>query len=156
MPSWNAAAGRGCPLSTWDAQKLARLRELQRLQTEQTRRAAARSYDLAARYLYDPAAWARDVVVWPAGSALTDYQEETLEQLPRRRRVALRGPHGLGKSTTAAIAVWWLATTRDACRIDWKVITTASAWRPVRKSGLLRALTRTLTPRLAARAIKAA
>lgn len=69
------------------------------------------------------------MLAWPAGKSLTSYQAEILGELPTRRRVAVRGPHGLGKSSLAAITVLWFATTRDAVGIDWKVITTASAWR---------------------------
>lgn len=69
------------------------------------------------------------MLYWPPGSSLVDYQGEILTELPRRRRVAVRGPHGLGKSCIAAIVVLWFATTRDLAGIDWKVLTTASAWR---------------------------
>ena len=47
--------------------------------------------------------------------------------LPSKRRVAVRGPHGLGKTALSAWVVWWFALTRDG--EDWKIITTASAWR---------------------------
>jgi hypothetical protein len=81
------------------------------------------------RYLYDPAGWARDCIDWRAGGCLTAYQQDVLAALPVKRRVAVRGPHGLGKSGLAAITVLWFATTRDAAGYDWKVLTTASAWR---------------------------
>lgn len=81
------------------------------------------------RYMYDPVAWAHDMVDWPDGAGLTAYQEEVLAALPGRRRVAVRGPHGLGKTTLVSIAVLWFASTRDAAGIDWKIPTTASAWR---------------------------
>lgn len=80
------------------------------------------------RWRYDPAAWAREVIDWPEGG-LTPYQEDAVTMLARHRRVAVRGPHGLGKSTTAAATVLWFATTREAAGLDWKIITTASAWR---------------------------
>lgn len=86
----------------------------------------------ARRYLYDPVAWAHDVIDW-RGGGLTGYQEEILAALPARRRVAVRGPHGLGKSGLAAVTVLWFSTTRDAAGIDWKVLTTASAWRHLTK-----------------------
>lgn len=79
--------------------------------------------------MHDPVAWAHDAIIWPAGTSLATYQGEILGELPARRRVALRGPHGLGKTGIASIVVLWFATTRDAAGIDWKVITTASAWR---------------------------
>ncbi|UQA95630.1 hypothetical protein [Streptomyces halobius] len=81
------------------------------------------------RYMYRPAAWAREVLDWPEGQGVTPYQGDVLDALPPRRRVAVRGPHGLGKTGTAAWVVLWFATTRDAAGVDWKVLTTASAWR---------------------------
>lgn len=39
----------------------------------------------------------------------------------------MRGPHGLGKTALSAWATLWFSLTRDG--EDWKVITTASAWR---------------------------
>jgi hypothetical protein len=63
------------------------------------------------------------------GDGLTDYQEETAAQLPRRKRVAVRGPHGLGKTGLASLVVLWFAITREQAGLDWKVLTTASAWR---------------------------
>lgn len=60
---------------------------------------------------------------------LPSYQREVLDAIAAKKRVALRGPHGLGKSFIGAIAVNWFATTRDLAGDDWKIITTASAWR---------------------------
>lgn len=77
------------------------------------------------RWMYCPACWARECLA----VKLTKYQTEVLDQLPYRLRVALRGPHGLGKSFLGSVVVLWFATTRDLAGIDWKVITTASAWR---------------------------
>lgn len=115
--------------SQWDLLKLARLRELSRLQAEKTRREKTAAAKIARRYLYDPIAFANDAIDWPEGEGLTAYQGEIIGELPVRRRAAVRGPHGLGKSCIAAIVVLWFATTRDAAGIDWKVLTTASAWR---------------------------
>ncbi|MFD9351608.1 hypothetical protein ACFWCO_23605 [Streptomyces diastaticus] len=81
------------------------------------------------RYMYDPVGWARDCIAWQPGEGLTAYQEDALGAIPTRRRVAVRGPHGLGKTGMSAIGVLWFATTREAAGIDWKVIMTASAWR---------------------------
>lgn len=79
--------------------------------------------------MYDPVGWARDCIAWEPGEGLTPYQGDILGALPAQRRVAVRGPHGLGKTMQAAIVVLWFASTRDAAGIDWKVIMTASAWR---------------------------
>jgi hypothetical protein len=80
-------------------------------------------------WLYDPVGFARDAIAWPPGHQLTSYQAEILAHVPTERRVAVRGPHGLGKSTANALAVLWFAVTRDAAGIDWKCPTTAGAWR---------------------------
>jgi hypothetical protein len=119
----------GSETDSWAALKLERLRELQRLQAEASRRRATRAQRSAVRYLYDPVAWAHDIIDWPRDAYLTTYQSEILAELPVRRRAAVRGPHGLGKTGIASLVVLWFATTRDACGIDWKVLTTASAWR---------------------------
>jgi hypothetical protein len=83
-----------------------------------------------ARYRDKPALFAAEGIVWAPGEGPADYQLEILEQLPQRRRVAVRGPHGLGKSALAAWAILWFAITREGTPgEDWKVVTTASAWR---------------------------
>lgn len=77
------------------------------------------------RWMYSPVTWAKDCLA----VNLTGYQSEILDAIPVRRRVAIRGPHGLGKSFIGAVAVNWFATTRELAGVDWKIITTASAWR---------------------------
>jgi hypothetical protein len=77
------------------------------------------------RWRDSPVAWAHDCL----NVRLAGYQGEILDAVPRERRVAVRGPHGLGKSFSGAILVNWFATTRDLMGKDWKIITTASAWR---------------------------
>jgi hypothetical protein len=79
-----------------------------------------------ARWWDSPTAWAADCL---PEVRLARYQREVLDALPVKRRVAVRGPHGLGKTMQAAVAVNWFATTRELAGKDWKVITTASAWR---------------------------
>lgn len=78
-----------------------------------------------ARWRDSPVAWADECL----NVKLTGYQAEVLNALPTHKRIALRGPHGLGKSFLGAILVNWFATTRDLAGRDWKIITTASAWR---------------------------
>lgn len=78
------------------------------------------------RWKNSPVAWAHDCL---PGIDLAPYQAEVLDALPREHRVAVRGPHGLGKSFKGSILVNWFATTRDLMGVDWKIITTASAWR---------------------------
>ncbi|NEC03424.1 hypothetical protein [Streptomyces anulatus] len=96
-----------------------------RLTSRRTQKAARR----AIRFMYDPVGWAREVIDWRDGQGLTAYQADALGLLPKKRRLAIRGPHGLGKTGMAALTVLWFATTRDAAGIDWKVLVTASAWR---------------------------
>lgn len=79
-----------------------------------------------ARWWNSPVAWAHDCL---PGVSLAPYQAEVLDALPVKRRVAVRGPHGLGKSFKGALLVNWFATTREMRGVDWKIITTASAWR---------------------------
>lgn len=96
-----------------------------RVRAQQGTRAARR----VVKYMYDPVGWARDVINWGPGEGLTGYQNDVIASVPVHKRVAARGPHGLGKTGMASIAVLWFAATREAAGVDWKVITTASAWR---------------------------
>jgi hypothetical protein len=93
---------------------------------ERLSRASARKLNL---YLHDPVAFINDCIEFPEGYDLTPYQAEAMELLVEHRRLAVRGPHGLGKTTTAALLVHWFALTRDALGIDWKIPITAGAWR---------------------------
>jgi hypothetical protein len=78
------------------------------------------------RWWASPAAWAADCL---SAVDLAPYQREVLDALPVQRRVALRGPHGLGKTMQGSILVNWFAITRELRGVEWKVITTASVWR---------------------------
>lgn len=84
-------------------------------------------------YLHDPVGWTRRFVFWRDGQTLAPYQDDVLADMVTHGRVAVRGPHGLGKTTDEALAVLWFATTREAAGIDWKAITTAGAWRQLEK-----------------------
>lgn len=77
-----------------------------------------------AQFFDDPVGWVAEYVDF---GGLTPYQEEVLAQLPVMGRVSMRSPHGCGKSALAALTVLWFSITRDGK--DWKIITTASAWR---------------------------
>lgn len=72
------------------------------------------------------------MIVWPEGRGPTAYQDEALGETVARGRGAVRGPHGLGKTTIAALLVLWFAETREILgRLhdeDWKAGTTAGAW----------------------------
>lgn len=109
--------------------------QLDRLQRIRTLKQAERAQEAAEarRYLYDPVGWIDRFLFWQPGQSLTDYQNEIVGSLVRHKRVAVRGPHGLGKTAVAAGTILWFATTREQAGIDWKVLTTASAWRHLTK-----------------------
>lgn len=86
-------------------------------------------------YYGDPVGFARNCLTWPEGQFITPYQQDVLTMLGRpqgggvhRSRVAVRGPHGLGKTCVASVAVLWFALTREAAGVDWKVACTAGSW----------------------------
>ena len=78
-------------------------------------------------YYYDPVAFIHDCFWWPSGQRSADYQDEICSMIIEKKRVAARGPHGPGKTALAAWLTLWFSLTRDG--EDWKVVTTASAWR---------------------------
>lgn len=80
-------------------------------------------------YYDDPVGFVHNCIRWDKGKGPTTYQERNMRLLIENGRLAVRGPHGLGKTTTNAWTVLWFALTRDARGVDWKVLTTASAWR---------------------------
>lgn len=105
--------------------KLERLQVLRGLQ-----RKASKIRHGVTQYYDDPVAFAFDCIDWgDDNDGLTQYQCDILTTLQQKKREAVRGPHGLGKSTVAAVAVLWFALTRDAAGVDWKAVTTAGAWR---------------------------
>jgi hypothetical protein len=112
-------------MPTLDELKLQRLQYLQELQSK-----AAGLKKGVDQYLHDPVGFMHDCVDWGEGnSGLTFYQEDIMALLEEKRRVSVRGPHGLGKSAVSALTVLWFAITRDAAGVDWKIVTTAGAWR---------------------------
>ena len=82
------------------------------------------------KYRNDPAGFVRDCIAF-GGDGPTAYQAEVMGELPERKRITVRGPHGLGKTAMAAWIILWFALTRDG--EDWKIPTTASAWRQLTK-----------------------
>jgi hypothetical protein len=78
-------------------------------------------------YRDDPARFASECIAWNEGEGPTAYQAEILSEFIARRRVAVRSPHGSGKTALSAWLVLWFALTREGA--DWKAVTTASAWR---------------------------
>jgi hypothetical protein len=81
-------------------------------------------------YKNDRLAFVHDIM--PAlGKSITDYQEEILGYLDDgKSRVAVRGPHGLGKTFLASILVHHGVLTSEE---DCKIPTTASAFRQLEK-----------------------
>lgn len=110
---------------------LAEVRAERQRRAERRKEREARRDDFA-RWRNDPLAWIQECVLFPPGQALAPYQEEVIGAIPSRRRVSGRGPHGIGKSTTAALAILWFGTTRDGWT-DWKVVTTASVFRQLER-----------------------
>lgn len=82
------------------------------------------------RYWDLPDAFVLECLRWPDDRSPAPYQLEFLRTLATRGRFSGRGPHGLGKTSVAAWAILWFALTRDGQ--DWKIPTTAGAWRQVR------------------------
>jgi hypothetical protein len=81
-------------------------------------------------YRNDPVGFTNDMYDWRHDELRAPYQDEAMGKLPAERRVSVRGPHGLGKTAMAAWVINWFVFTRDGVPgRDWKVITTASAWR---------------------------
>ena len=52
-------------------------------------------------YWSDPVGWARDCIRWPRGQGLRESQARFMANLIEHKREAVRGPHGLGKTTAA-------------------------------------------------------
>ncbi len=77
----------------------------------------------------DPCAFADQCIDWPEGQSLAPYQRELMQALVEHRRVSARGPHGLGKSAVSALLLLWFALGRELAGEDWKIMTTAGAWR---------------------------
>jgi len=92
----------------------------------------------AAKWLDDPLGFVDNCVIFPVRRArrgespepggLAPYQREIIASVPVLKRVSVRGPHSLGKTTTASMVVLWFALTREMAGIDWKIMTTAGSW----------------------------
>ena len=77
------------------------------------------------RYRNDRPGFVRDCIVFPRGHEPADYQMEAMELLDTHRRLAIRGPHGIGKTALAA----WMILHGVLVADEAKVLMTASAWR---------------------------
>jgi hypothetical protein len=87
--------------------------------------------DFQTRYFDDLAGFISDCIAWETGEHPTPYQLEVLAEITQKQRVSVRGPHGLGKTAMMSWVILWFSLTRDGK--DWKVVTTASAWRQLDK-----------------------
>lgn len=79
------------------------------------------------KYRTRPGQFVVDCFDWKADDGPAPYQIEILDSILSRRRVSVRGPRGLGKTSLAAWAIIWFAFVHDV-DFDWKIPTTASAW----------------------------
>lgn len=80
------------------------------------------------RYRDDFPAFMRDMVSWPPDGGPTSYQLEIADALMQYSRVAVVGPHGLGKGLCASLLMWWGIATLDGVT-DWKTGVTAGGFR---------------------------
>jgi hypothetical protein len=82
-----------------------------------------------AKYHADLPGFIVDCIDFGGSEGPAPYQLDIASLLMRDHRVAVRGPHGLGKTALASWVVLWGILTEDDC----KVPTTASAWRQLTK-----------------------
>lgn len=100
--------------------------------TPETKAPEVSRYDkFKQQYYGDPVAFVHDSFNWQGDENPAFYQDEIIGNLTQAKRVAVRGPHGLGKTSLASWLVLWFALTRDGK--DWKIPMTASAWRQLTK-----------------------
>ena len=104
------------------------LSDLLAMRDELRRMGSSGALEWQRRYESDPVGFVQNHLRFDAGEHPADYQLDALRSLVEHDRVALRGPRGLGKSSTAAWAILWWSLVWDG-RTDWKIITTASVWR---------------------------
>jgi hypothetical protein len=84
------------------------------------------------KYFYNPAAFVLECIDWSkvtGSKGPAPYQLEVLDAIVEHHRVSVRGPHGLGKTALSSWVVIWFTLTRAERPEDFKVLTTASAWR---------------------------
>jgi len=84
-------------------------------------------------YADDPTNFVLDCINFNEGEQPDPYQLNILNDLKVKKRICVRAPHGSGKSAMLSWAILWFSLTRDGMDGDWKIITTASAWRQLTK-----------------------
>jgi hypothetical protein len=89
---------------------------------EIAKRSNPQSKEFQKKYYHDPHQWVLDFV----DIELSPYLVDVLKMVKQgHAKIAIFGPHGLGKSVLAAILVLWGGNVS----VDCKIPTTASAWR---------------------------
>jgi hypothetical protein len=83
------------------------------------------------RYRDDALGFAHDCIGWKEEQEPTFYQDSALAAWGDYNRLAIRGPHGLGKTALVSWNILWFALTRDGD--DWLIPTTASVTRQLTK-----------------------
>ncbi len=132
MSKYSAAVLAALPLAAAEYEDAQRRAEQAKREQEQiAKQQQVRSQMTWRIYKDDPVAWVHDMIDWRDGEGPASYQNEIMAELPRRKRVAVRGPHTMGKSAMLSWIILWYAITRDG--EDWKIPTTASAWRQLTK-----------------------
>lgn len=76
------------------------------------------------KYYMRPDLFVKDCFVWGQNEGPAEHQIDALKRLITYNRLAMRGPHGMGKTAFASWCIWWFSLTRDG--EDWKMPTTAS------------------------------
>jgi len=98
--------------------------QLELLESLKRRQSSSKTFQKT--YRSDRVAFTHDCIDW-RDDRPTEYHDEINAALDTHRRVSVRGPHGLGKTAIASINILHFALTHDGD--DWKIPTTASAWR---------------------------
>lgn len=93
------------------------------------RLAARRSGSDLRRFQKDLAGFILWAFRWKDGEGPTDYHLDIARRWLAKRRLAVHGPHGLGKTAFASWAIIWGVMCFD----EVKVVTTASVWRQLSK-----------------------
>ena len=117
------------PLLPTAENRRAAARELERRNRAQSVVATSVDPERFEQYCRDPSAWVDDFT----DLTLHGYQRDVLDLFKEHDRVAVRGPHGLGKTFTGSVVVWWFSTTSVGLGVDWKCASTATAWRQLTK-----------------------
>jgi len=82
-------------------------------------------------YKMDAERWVMECIDWsrvPGTSGPTPYQRRALRHIIEDKRVAMVGPHGLGKTAWNSWLFHWFISTRDGFD-NWKALTTAGSWK---------------------------